>query len=186
MKKIITSLSIFFMPMVLFASEHGETNGPNYKEFGFRVLTFAIFAFILVKLLKNPVKNLLTNRTAEIEKAINDAVKAKQDAENELNNYKSKLKDMEKELEEMKEKAMKATEAEKAEIIEDAEKTIEKLKSFTENMIESELKQAKENLRKEALMLSLKIAEERLSNELKGDVQNKLLKEYINKIGASN
>ncbi len=186
MKKILITLNLLLLPVILFAAEHGEAHGPNYKEFGFRVLTFAIFAFILVKLLKNPVKKLLTDRTADIEKAINDAVQAKKDAEIELNSYKTKLKDMEKELEEMKAKALKATEAEKEEIIEDAEKTIEKLKAFTENMIESELKQAKDGLRKEALLLSLKIAEERLSNELKGEAQNKLLKEYINKIGASN
>jgi F-type H+-transporting ATPase subunit b len=186
MKKILISLNLFFIPIVLFASEHGEAQGPNYKEFGFRVLTFAIFAFILVKLLKNPIKNLLSNRTGEIEKAINDAVEAKKSAEAELENYKSKLKDMEKDLEEMKAKALKATEAEKEEIIKEAEKTIEKLKAFTETMIQSELNQAKESLRKEALMLSLKIAEEKLSSELKGKAQDALLKEYINKIGANN
>lgn len=186
MKKIIFTLNLLLLPMILFASEHGESAGPNYKEFGFRILTFVIFAFILVKLLKNPIKNLLTNRTVEIEKAIKDAEEAKRSAEEELNSYRAKLKDMESELEEMKNRAMKATEAEKAEIIEDAENTIEKLKAFTENMIESELKQAKDNLRKEALALSLKIAEERLSREIKGKEQDALLKEYINKIGASN
>jgi F-type H+-transporting ATPase subunit b len=185
MKKFLLTLNILLFPLILFASEEAA-HGPSVKEFGYRVLTFSIFAFIIFKLLKNPVKNLLTDRTQDIAKAIEDAVKAKEEAEKELAEYKQKLDSMEKELELLKERAMKAAEAEKIEIIEEADKTIEKLKNFAESMIDSEINQAKEALRKETLELSLKLAEEKLEKTLDAKKQKELMQNYIKKIEVAN
>lgn len=183
MKKLLSLLVILAVPAIALASG-GE--GPSVKEFGYRVLTFAIFAFVLVKLLKNPIKNLLTDRTKDIEKAIEDAVQAKAAAEKELADYKSKLAGMEKELVELKERSMKTVEAEKKEIIADADKTVEKLTNFAESMIDAEVNQAKEALKKETLTLSLQLAEEKIGNILDAGKQDELMKDYIKKIGVSN
>lgn len=184
MKKLIILFFILLAPVIALAS--GDAEGPSVSEFGYRVLTFSIFAYILVKLLKNPIKNLLTDRTVEIEKLIDDAVIAKESAEKELAAYKLKMADMEKELEVLKDRSMKAAEAEKKDIIADASKTVEKLTRFAESMINSEVQNAKDDLRKETLRLSIQLAEEKLSTSLDDAKQNELLKEYIKKIGVSN
>ncbi|MCB4203634.1 ATP synthase F0 subunit B [Deferribacterales bacterium Es71-Z0220] len=185
MKRIL-SLLIFVIPHIVLASEGAESHGPDYMGLFWRIIVFAVFAFILVKVLKKPLNDFLTKRTADIEKAIADAQKAKEQAETELKEYKSKLAQMNKELEDMKERAMKSAEAEKERILEEASNNIDKLRSFAENMIESDLNRAKEELRKETFRLALKLAEEKLGNELSGDRQKLLMQEYIKKIGAIN
>lgn len=187
MKRFFGIILNLLIASAAFASEAGgEAHGPDFMGLFWRVVVFAVFAFILYKVLKNPVSKFLAGRTADIEKAIKDAEKAKLDAEAELKDYKSKLSLMNKELEEMKEKAFKAAEAEKERIIEEADKNIEKLKHFASSMIEADLNRAKDELKQETFKLALKLAEEKLGTTITEEKQNVLMKEYIKKIGAVN
>lgn len=185
MKKFLTLMFAAAFPYTLFASEEAHSS-PDVMGLVWRIIVFVVFAFILYKLLKNPLINFLSNRSEEIRKAIEDAKRAKAEAEAELESYKSKIEHMNRELEEMKAKAIKAAEAEKERILDEAEKTISKLKIAAENMIETDLNRAKNELKKETFLLSLKLAEEKLSAEASGKKQLELTKNYIKKIGAVN
>lgn len=185
MKKIL-SLLIFIIPHIVMASEGANGHGPDFMGLFWRIVVFAVFVFILFKVLKKPLKDFLTKRTLDIEKAISDAQKAKEQAEKDLKEYNAKLAQMNSELEDMKERAMKSAEAEKERILEEASNNIEKLRKFAENMIESDLNRAKEELRKETFTLALKLAEKKLDSALNDDRQKALLEEYIKKIGAIN
>ncbi len=99
-----------------------------------------------------------------------------------MTNYEIKMKGFEKDLETMKEKSLKAAEAEKELILEDAAKQIEKLKAFAENLIESEAKKATVQLKKEAVLAALEAAEASLGKKLDEETQKKILEQYIKKI----
>lgn len=186
MKKVLTALTLALISAQAFASEHGEEHavdmGALWKNFGFRVLVFVLLVIILLKVAKKPLLDFLDKRTADIEKAIKDATEASEKAKAELAEYEIKMKGFEKDLEEMKEKSLKAAEAEKAQILEDASKQVEKLKVFAENLIDSELKRAKVQLKKDAVMAAVSAAEAKLGKELDGDKQKKILDDYIKKI----
>lgn len=183
--KSFLALILSILPYTAFASDAAH-DGPDYMGLVWRIIVFVVFAFILYKLLKEPLLNFLSSRSEEIKKSIEDAEKAKIEAESELQNYKSKLEHMNKELEDMKSKAIKSAEAEKQRILEEAEKSILKLKMAAESMIESDLNRAKEELKKETFLLALKLAEENLTTKLPKDKQLELMKNYIKKIGAAN
>lgn len=185
MKKILFYFISAFMPVIAIASEEAH-KGPDFMGLLWRVIVFVIFAFILYKILKDPFLKMLSKRTEDIQKAIKDAEIAKNQAEIELTNYKLKLSEMNRELEVMKERAIKTSESEKAKILEDADKTIQKLKEYAESLIESDLKRAKEELRVEAFLMALKIAEDKLKADLSPQKQKELMEQYIKGIGVLN
>ncbi|WP_415238557.1 hypothetical protein [Seleniivibrio woodruffii] len=186
MKKVLTALSIGLMSFAAHASAEGGEHAPDmhalWKNFGYRAVVFVLLVVILVKVAKKPLLEFLDKRTADIEKAIKDAQDAAEKAKAELAEYEIKMKGFEKDLETMKENSLKAAEAEKAMILEDAAKQAEKLKSFAEHLIDSELKRAKVQLKKDAVMAAISAAEAKIGKELDADKQKKLLDEYVKKI----
>ena len=185
MKKVLATLTLAATSLTAFAAgggEHGVDMTALWKNFGYRVIVFVALVFILVKLAKKPLLNFLDKRTADIEKAIKDAKDASEDAKAELTNYEIKMKGFEKDLETMKEKSLKAAEAEKEQIVADAERQIEKLQSFAENLIESETKKATVQLKKQAVLSAIEAAETKLGSKLDSETQKKILDQYIKKI----
>lgn len=181
MKKNLISV-ICLLPSIAYASG-GETHSYDWQGLFWRVLTSIVFIFILYKLLKNPVKKFVTNRTAEIEKALSDALKANEDALAQLKDYEAKVAALEKELEEMKANALAGAEKEREMILADTEQSIEKMKIFAVNMIEAETAKAKNDLRREIAELAAADAEKRLAEAIKGEKGEKLLNQYIKRIG---
>jgi len=187
-KKVLATITMAMMSVTAFAAGGGGHEVDMvalWKNFGYRAIVFAVLVIILVKLAKKPLLNFLDKRTADIEKAIKDAKEASENAKAELTNYEIKMKGFEKDLETMKEKSLKAAEAEKEFILEDAEKQIEKLKSFAENLIETETKKATVQLKKEAVLAAIEAAESKLGSKLDADTQKKILEQYIKKIEVS-
>lgn len=181
-KRLILILTLILPPAV-FASE-GHGGGSNLvMGFVWRVVVFVVFAFILYKLLKDPLLNSLDKRTDDIKNALDEAIKARDEAQKELNEYKSKLASMNKELEEMKEKAFKAAEAEKSKIIAEAENTVGRLKEFSESLIASDLIRAKTELKNYAFTLAKKVAEEKLKSSFDMSKHEVVINNYIKKIG---
>jgi F-type H+-transporting ATPase subunit b len=185
-KKVLATLTLAMMSAAAFAAEHGGEHavdmGAMWKNFGFRVIVFVLLVVIIVKLAKKPLLSFLDKRTADIEKAIRDAKEASENAKAEMTNYEIKMKGFEKDLETMKEKSLKAAEAEKNQIIEDADRQIEKLKVFAENLIESETKKAAVQIKKEAVLAAIEAAETKLGAKLDSETQRKILDQYIKMI----
>ncbi|PLX66252.1 MAG: hypothetical protein C0603_12670 [Denitrovibrio sp.] len=183
MKKVLVTLTLAMMSVTAYASSDAPVDMTAlYKNFGYRAIVFVLMVIIIVKLAKKPLLNFLDKRTSDIEKAIKDAQDASESAKTEMTNYEIKMKGFEKDLETMKEKSLKAAEAEKELILEDAAKQIEKLKAFAENLIESETKKATVQLKKEAVLAALEAAEASIGKKLDDETQKKLLEQYIKKI----
>ncbi|MEF3254215.1 MAG: ATP synthase F0 subunit B [Deferribacterales bacterium] len=174
-------LSILLLPVIALASEgHG---GNQFMGFVWRLIVFVVFVYILVKFLKSPILGALDKRTAEIKSAIDEALKAREEAEKELKEYRDKLASMNKELEEMKDRAFKVAEAEKEKVLADAHQTALKLRQFAESMIESDLARAKDELKRYAFGLAKNIAEEKLKSGLDTTKHEAVIKDNIKKIG---
>ncbi|MCA1926877.1 MAG: ATP synthase F0 subunit B [Calditerrivibrio sp.] len=183
MKKVAFLLFALLVPIFSIASGGGNDSGNLFMGFVWRSIVFVVFVYILIRFLKSPLLGALDKRSEDIKTAIDDAVKARQDAESELNEYKTKIASMNKELEEMKERAFKVAEAEKVKIINDAEQAVEKLRQFAESLIESDLMRAKDELKRYTFNLARKIAEEKLIAELDDAKHEAVVKDYIKKIG---
>ena len=186
MNRLVLLFNILLLPSMLMAAEEGGSHGPDFMGLVWRIIVFVVFVAILYKFLKDPLINFLNNRTKQIEESIENAEKAKENAEIELTNYKLKLQQMEKELQTMKDRAKKQADSERENILEDAENNIAKLKKSTEDMIQSDLDRAKAELREEAARLAFELAEQKIEKRLTNDMQKRLVKNYIAKIGVTN
>jgi len=102
---------------------------------GWLLFTFVIFVWIMARVIKKPLGNYLETRSKDIQRALEEGQKAKQEAAQKLKNYEEKLNSLDSEIAKMKatfaeqakaERVLKehATKESTARILKDAEDTI--------------------------------------------------------------
>ncbi len=179
MKRIILSFLILTFPLYAFAAG-GEL---DWKTFGYRVAMFVVFVALLYFLTAKKVKDMLIQRTKDIEAALAEAELAKEEAAKQVKEYEAKMQKLQQELEAMKENARKTAEAERDGMIANAKKNVEQMKQFAQNMINAEKERAIQELHREAVELAAGEAEKKLIKEISGDKAAKILDEYVKRIG---
>lgn len=189
-KRIFSSIVSGFALVVLAASiacasssgGHGDS-GAVAKDFAWRILDFALMAGLLVYLLIKPIRNGLAGRREGIEKALSDAVAAREAAEAKFAEYDAKLNKASAEIDEMSAAIRREGELERERILANAREMAEKITAEAEKTAESEILRARTELRQEASRLAITLAEELLKKEITAGDQQRLVDEYVSKVG---
>jgi F-type H+-transporting ATPase subunit b len=191
-KKIIFTLayisSIVLLASAGFASEgggaaHHPDSGAQMKDFGWRVLNFAVLVGIIVWALKKAdVKGSLAARQADIEKSLKDAEAARDAAEAKLREYGSKLDQAEKEIDELHAAIVREGEQEKNRIIAEANSAAEKIVAQAALSAEQETVKARNELRAEAARLAVEIATGKLTGAIQKADHDRFVGEYLDKV----
>jgi F-type H+-transporting ATPase subunit b len=168
--------------MMAFAAEAGH--GPSVSGLLWRILVFVVFAILLYRLLNKKIKDGTTAGVELVKKSIEDAVKANQDAKNELEEYSRKIAGMHDELERMKANARKTAENESNNILNEAEKTAVRLKDVADKMIAAERDKAIADLGREQFFKAIQGAEQRIAQDKDANKKKKYIADNIMKIGA--
>ena len=190
-KKIIVTLA-YMSALVLiasagFASEGGggahPDSGAQMKDFGWRVLNFAVLIGIIVWALKKAdVKGSLAARQAEIEKSLKDAEAARDAAEAKLREYSVKLDQASKEIDELHAAIVREGEQEKNRIIAEANIAAEKIVAQAALSAEQETVKARNELRAEAARLAVEIATGKLAGAIQKNDHDRFVGEYLDKV----
>lgn len=171
-----------------FASEGGEgahhvDTAKQMKDFGWRVLDFAVLMAILVWALKKAdVKGSLKARQGGIEKALQEAVTAREAAEKKMAEYQQKLVKANEEIDAISAAIREEGRKEKARIIAEATATAEKIKEQARQAADQEIVKARAELRAEAARLAVQLAEQTLREKVGKDDQDRLVGEYLTKV----
>ncbi len=171
-----------------FAAEGGEgahhvDTAKQLKDFGWRVLDFAVLMGILIWALKKAdVKGSLKARRAGIEKALQEAVTAREAAERKMAEYQGKLAKANEEIEAISAAIREEGQKEKERIIAEAKVTAEKIKEQARQAADQEVIKARAELRTEAARLSVQLAEQTLKEKINKNDQDKLVSEYLTKV----
>lgn len=191
-KKIIVTLAyvsaIVMLASVGFASEGGEgahhvDSGAQLKDFGWRVLNFAVLAGIIVWALKKAdVKGSLAARQADIEKSLKDAETARDAAEAKLREYSVRLDQASKEIDELHAAIVREGEQEKSRIIAEANSAAEKIVAQAALSAEQETVKARNELRAEAARLAVEIATGKLTGAIQKNDHDRFVGEYLDKV----
>ena len=189
------SLCIAFLSVLLvggfavlcFASEgggeHHVNTGAQLKDFGWRVVDFAgLVAIIWWALKKANVKGALADRRAGIEKALNDAVAAREAAERKLEEYSEKLAKANQEIDGIYAAIRREGELEKERIIAEAKISAQKIREQAVQAADQEVLKARMELREEAVRLAVELAEKTLKEKINKDDQNRLVGDYLAKV----
>jgi F-type H+-transporting ATPase subunit b len=192
-KKIIVILAYISALVLLasagFASEGGEAAhhadhaAGQMKDFGWRILNFALlFGIVIWALKKADVKGSLAARQADIEKSLKDAESARDAAEAKLREYSVKLDQASKEIDELHAAIVREGEQEKARIIAEAKIAADKIVAQAALSAEQETVKARNELRAEAARLAVEIATGKLNGAIQKNDHDRFVGEYLDKV----
>ena len=180
--------SIILIASAGFASEagggaHHVDSGAQIKDFGWRVLNFAVLLGIIIWALKKAdVKGSLAARQADIEKSLKDAETARDTAEAKLREYSGKLDQAAKEIDELHAAIIREGEQEKNRIIAEANSAAEKIVAQASLSAEQETVKARNELRAEAARLAVEIATGKLTGAIQKSDHDRFVGEYLDKV----
>jgi F-type H+-transporting ATPase subunit b len=190
-RKIALSLAYIAVIVLLanigFASEgggeHHPDSGAQMKDFMWRVLNFAVLVGILWYALKKAdVKGSLAARQVEIESSLKDAEAGRDAAEAKLLEYRAKLDQASKEIDELHAAIIREGELEKGRIITEAKSAAEKIIAQAALSAEQETVKARTELRAEAARLAVEIATGKLTGAINKNDHDRFVGEYLDKV----
>lgn len=185
-RSLATFLIAFLLPAFLlllpelgFASSGGEggSSGMGWKIFNFILLVIGIgFAW------KYAIRKLFDDRSAEIATAIEEATRAKERADATKKEYDTKLAGLGAQIEHVRNELKLEGESEKEKILAEAAVAADKIRAMGKSVAEQEIHKAREEIRREIAFIAVDMAEEIIKKELTPDDQQRLVKDYLEKV----
>lgn len=169
-------------------AEHSGEGGEQEEGLGSVIgkwINFAALVAILYLFLKKGLKVQDTFKAGaeEIQRSIESAKLAKEDAEHKLQEMDRQLVDMGAEIDKIKADAVREAEEEKERILESARKEAERLVEFAQREIGSEVRAAKKQLRKQVAELAVDQGRKIIEHEIKETDHERLIADYIEGFG---
>ena len=183
--KVIPLLAILMLTITTacLAAEGGEGGGRQIWDLVWRVINFLILAAILWKLLADRIKKYFSDRRFEIAEMIETADKARIEAEKQFADYQSKLENIDKDIQEIRDAIMGELEAEKQRIIEEGKIVAERIIQQAKWSAEQEIIKAKNSLRNQVVDMAGDMASGLVTNSMTPEDQKRLIEEYLDKVG---
>jgi len=147
-----------------------------------QAVNFLILAGVLVYFLRKPVSSFLKERSELLRKAIDDAAKARAEAAEKLAAIENRTAKLADEIAGMNAKMDVDAAAEARRLQESVAAEISRIRTQSEFTGEQEVKKAREELRREASVLTARAAEELVRKTLSPEDQERLVRENIEKI----
>jgi len=147
-----------------------------------QAINFLLLAGVLVYFLRKPFSSFLKERSELLRKAIDDAAKARAEAAEKLAAIETRTAKLADEIAGMNAKMDVEAAAEARRLQETAAVEISRIRTQAEFTGEQEVKKAREELRREASLLSARAAEELVRKTLSPEDQERLVRENLEKI----
>ncbi|MFI5289742.1 MAG: hypothetical protein ACHQ17_08835 [Polyangia bacterium] len=147
--------------------------------FGFAIVNFLVFAGIMYKLCKKPLRGFLLERHLGIRRDLDEAARLRLEAERQLEEYQRKVENVDGEIETLLGNIRKEAEQEKARIIAAAEAQSARLKADAERQIEAEIARARLELRRGAIEAAISVATKLVESQIGADDQRRMAERYV-------
>jgi F-type H+-transporting ATPase subunit b len=170
------------------AQEHEVSLSPFAGNVGNAVWTLVIFVLVVILLGKfawGPVLGLLKQREEFIHKSLSDAKHDRDEAEARLKEYAAKLQSAQREAIGIVEDARRDAERLREELRERARAEADTMIKNAERQVQLETSRALQQIRKEAVDLSVTIASKLLQRNISKDDNQKLIDEALSQMESS-
>ncbi len=171
---------------VLAAEAGAHAKAFSFTEELFKIVNTLIVVGILYKVAYHPIRNFLKGRREGIRKALEESRAAREEAEKELAEQRSKVADLEAELVRVREQGEKERAAMRERLEEEQENQAQRLLEQTRTTIELEASKARADLQNQAASLALNLAEEMLRKDLGEADQERFVENYLAKLEDRN
>lgn len=146
------------------------------------IAIFVMFAF-LSYLLFNPARDLLKKREARVKDTIDSAEKSKADAQALRTDYENKLREINKEADEILSAARKKALESEAKIVDNAKGEAAAIIERAHKQAELEMKKAEDDIKKEIIAVASLIAGRVVSEKIDLNIQDSLIEDTLKEIG---
>ena len=185
MKKLLTIAFVALAALPLYAAEEGVTLSPFAGNVGNAIWTLVIFVIVVVVLGKfawGPVLSLLKQREDFIHKSLSDAKHDRDEAEARLKEYAARLQTAQAEAVGIIEEARRDAERLRQELRERAKSEADTMIKNAERQIDLQTTRAVQQLRQEAVDLSVTIASKILERNISKEDNEKLIADALRQI----
>ena len=185
MKKLIIVAVLALTALPVHAAEEAEALSPFAGNIGNAIWTLAIFVIVVIVLGKfawGPVLGLLQQREEFIHRALADAKRDRDAAEASLKEYAAKLQSAHAEAAALVEDARRDGERLREEIRQRAKGEADKMVTNAQRQIELETGRALEQIRREAVDLSVMIASKIIQRNLTKEDNERLIDEALEQV----
>jgi F-type H+-transporting ATPase subunit b len=183
---LATLLLLLTSTIAIAATGHGADSGVLLKDFLYRVLNFTVAFGLLAFFITKPLRKGMAGRRQEIENALAQAQATREEAEAKFREYDAKLSRAAEEIEGIYRGIRQEGEMEQEKILANARAAAEKIKSEAERTAALEVEKARTSLRQEAAELAIRMANDILRNTVSGADHERLVNEYLQRVGELN
>jgi F-type H+-transporting ATPase subunit b len=191
LKKIVATAScVTGMLMCAALAVAEETAHGGHEEITFmgdwlpRLVNFSIIAALVVYFTRKPIRDFFVGRSAEIAKAMQESKETREKAVAALVEMERQVKDLQAETGRLVADAQARGEKDKQALIEEGKKVAQDVQTQVKQGMDIEVQKAKTALAIEAALLSLDLAEGRIKEKISGQDHERIVKEYITKVGG--
>ena len=190
-KRLLFSLGCFASASVLLSSfalaaGGGADRSGDLLDLLYRFINFALLVIILfIVLRKVPIKEYFSSRIEGIKKELEDLKKQREAAQRKAQELESKLKAFEGERKEILAQYKADGLAEKERILAEARDRAKQILEQAEMSIQYEMQSAKKKLKQDVVALAAQRAEEIIAREMTDQDQDRLVDEFIEKLGKT-
>jgi F-type H+-transporting ATPase subunit b len=170
------------LPAVAFAAEEGNKWGP-WLELG-RILNLLLVAAVLVWALRKPLANFFASRTRAIREQLEEAQRARREAEGKLAEIESRMSRLDDEIREIKVAAEKEAKDEYDRLLAAAEQDADRIIERSRQEINGITRAAQQELKLHAAELSVQMAEEKIRGEITDADRGRIFSRFVAKLGG--
>lgn len=163
-------------------ASHGEDHGIPWTGLGLHAFNLVLLLSVIGFFAGKKIKDAMVDRATEIRKDIEESDRLRKEANARFEELQWQIAGFESRLAEMKAQAEVEAEHEKAAIMERAERESVRLREAAERTIRGETAKARIALRREAVLLAVGMAEQRLAANVGVDDDARLANEFFSQI----
>jgi F-type H+-transporting ATPase subunit b len=180
-----------FITALVVAQEHGEepVNDPEHlyphlEELIVGAIAFGVLFFFVAKWVLPRLGKLLDERRAKIQGSLEEAEKAKRDADQMLAEYQQKLRDAGSEAGRIIEESRKTAEQMRKDLLAKAEDESRQIVAKAQEEVRAERDRAVQSLRRELAEASVELAARVVGETLDKERHVRLVEQFIDEVGS--
>jgi F-type H+-transporting ATPase subunit b len=144
------------------AAEEGGAHGGGSFDLVARVVNFAVLVGVIVYLLRKPLAQYLEAKSEQIRQELAEAARKREQARADRDAASARLTGIERDVAELRARAVEEAEAERARILSAAELEASRIRELARKEIATELEVARRRLKAEATELAVDLARRKL------------------------
>jgi F-type H+-transporting ATPase subunit b len=181
----------FAQSTLLLAQEHGEAEPsgvdlvlPEAAELIWGAICFVVVMVVLMKVAFPRIRQAVEARESKIQGDLEEAEKAKNEAQSQLDEYKQQLADARSEANRIIEEARQQAEQVRRDLTEKAEKEAEGIVARAQEQIQVERNRTVQELQGQIADMSIELAEKVVGRSLDDSSQRELVDAYIREVSG--